>query len=100
MPLVHIALEEGFMGDGVSVAIDGKNVFHDDNVKTRLQIGLAHKFEVDVPLGRARVEVSLPAKNLAQSIDLDVSQELYLSISLTPEGKLEHRISSEPFRYA
>ena len=38
MPTVHIALEEGFANDTVSVAIDDRNVFHDDNVKTRIRV--------------------------------------------------------------
>jgi hypothetical protein len=100
MPVVHIALEEGFVNDRVSVAIDGKEVFQADDVKTRTQIGLARTFEVDVPAGRVRVQISLPSKNVAQSIDLDVSEKLYLALSVTAQGGIEHRVSSEPFGYA
>ena len=100
MPVVHIALEEGFTNDQVSIAIDGKEVFRADRVKTRMQIGLAHAFDVDVPQGPVRVQINLPSKNVAQSIDLEVTQELYLAVSVTQQGRVEHRISNEPSGYA
>jgi hypothetical protein len=99
MPAVRIALQDGFEGDPVVVKVNGKEVFKQDNVKTKRQIGKAASFEVEVEEGSANVEVSLPLKNLSETIAFKVSGEVYLGVSIA-EDRIEHRVSSEPFRYA
>ena len=99
MALLHIALQEGFSGDSVLIRVNGKEAFQKANVKTRNQIGLADSFEFTVPESSATVEVSLSSRNVSESIRVNASQSVYLGVSLTPEGKLSHRISQEPFCY-
>lgn len=99
MTALRIALQDGFEGDPVVVKVNGKEVFKQENVKTKRQIGKAASFEVEVEEGSANVEVSLPLKNLSETIAFKVSGEVYLGVSIA-EGKIEHRASSEPFRYA
>lgn len=96
---LRIALQDGFEGDTVVVKVNGKEVFKQENIKTKRQIGKAASFEVKVEQGSANVEVSLPLKNLSEKIAVKVSGEVHLGISLA-EGKIEHRVSSEPFHYA
>ena len=99
MTAIRIALQDGFDGDTVVVKVNGKEVFKQENVNTKRQIGKAASFEVEVAEGSANVEVSLPLKNLSETIACKVSGEVYLGVSVA-EDKIEHRVSSEPFRYA
>ena len=96
---LRIALQDGFEGDTVVVTVNGKEVFKQEDIKTKRQIGKAASFEVKVEEGSANVQVSLPLKNLSETIVCKVSGEAYLGVSLV-EGKIEHKVSSEPFRYA
>lgn len=99
MTALRIALQDGFEGDHVVVKVNGKEVFKQESVKTKRQIGKATSFEVEVEEGSATVEVALPLKNLSETLAFKVSGEVYLGVSIA-EGKIEHRVSSQPFRYA
>lgn len=99
MATLRIALHDGFEDETVVISVNGKEVFNQKNVKTKRQIGKAARFEVKLQAGSADVEVLLPLKKLSDRIALKVSDETYLGISLV-DGRIEHRISSEPFRYA
>jgi len=96
---LRIALQDGFEGDTVVVKVNGQEVFKQENIKTKRQIGKAASFEVEVEKGSTNVEVSLPLKSLSETIAVKVSGETYLGVSVVKE-KIEHRVSSEPFRYA
>lgn len=99
MALLNVALEDGFVNDLVVVQVNDREVFHQPNVKTRFQIGLADSFEVNVPEGSVKVETLLPSKQLSESIVLQVSDRAYIGVSLTPEGEISYRVSQEPFGY-
>lgn len=99
MPTLRIALQDGFEDDTVVIKVNGDEAFKQENIKTKRQIGKAASFELEVEEGPTSVEVSLPLKNLSETIALKVSGEVYLGISLVRD-RIEHRISSEPFRYA
>lgn len=99
MPTIRIALQDGFEGDTVVIKVNGKEVFNQESVKTKRQIGKAAAFEFEVDEGPTSVEVSLPLRNLSETIALKVSGEVYLGISVI-ENRIEHRVSSDPFRYA
>lgn len=97
--MLHTALQEGFSGDEVVVRIDGREVFHRSGVKTRTQIGRAATHEENVPAGAVAVEISLPARKLGLRLPLQLTQDTYLGVSLTPEGQIAHVLSHEPFGY-
>lgn len=99
MTLLSVALEDGFVDDLVAVRVNDQEVFCKPNVKTRFQIGLADSFEANVPEGSVKVEVILPSKQLSESIVLQNSNQAYIGVSLTPEGKISYRVSQEPFGY-
>lgn len=99
MPLLHIALQEGFSADDVVVRFGGREVFHPTGVTTRTQIGLAATHEEQVPAGTVSVEVLLPARQAKLSQTLQVTQDTYLGVSVTPAGQIEHVVRHEPFGY-
>ena len=99
MTTIRIALQDGFEDEAVVIKVAGKEVFKQENVNTKRQIGKAASFEVEVEAGPTTIEVSLPMKDLSENIALKVSGKVYLGISVV-NGRIEHRTSSEPFRYA
>ncbi len=99
MPVLHLALEEGFEDDDVTIAVDGEEVVRAGAVRTRMQTGLASASDAKVAGGRHTVTVQ--ARGASASIDVDVEDELYLGVSLSRSGDaIEHRVSREPFGYA
>lgn len=98
MANLHIALQEGFDNEAVVIRVNGKDVFNKQDVRTRLQIGLADSFEVEVEDGPATVEILLPEKNLTKEIQTLVPQEPHLGVSLVA-GEIKHRASETPFGY-
>lgn len=97
---MHIALEEGFDGEDIVIRVDGEQVFHGEDVRTRYQIGLAAMVDVTVDDGPAEVEIDLPGRGSTRTLTVDVNGELWVGLSLQDGDRLEERISSETFRYA
>lgn len=100
MPTLHVALEEGFDHDEVRILVDGVEVYRKQDVSTRLQIGLADSFDVDVGSGPAvGIDVALPARQREQHLTVAVQAPMFLGISLDGSGQVQHRLSSTPFGY-
>lgn len=97
MPLLHIALQEGFTNDSVSINIDGQEVYKKDAVRTRTQIGLADSVEVTRPAGDATIEIR--ARGATATLTPTLTQDLYVGVSIGPDGSITHRTSSQPFGY-
>jgi hypothetical protein len=95
MALLHIALQEGFMGDDVVVRVQGEEVFCKEDVTTRPQIGYADSFEVRAEGEDVKIEVLLPLKKLSETIMLQVPPTEYLGVSLN-EGRIDYRTKREP----
>jgi hypothetical protein len=98
MPLLHIAFQEGFTGEAVEVRINGNEAYRKEEMKTRFQLGLAGSFEVNVEEGSVRVEVLLPAQNLSETFEVQVSEPTYVGVSLE-QNQIVHRVSTQPFGY-
>jgi hypothetical protein len=98
MPRLKIDLREGFARDEVIISVDGREVFRNDAVSTRVQIGLAASVETSVG-GRATVEVALPKRGLSQTIEVEVPAPRFLGLTITRDGRLTHELSDQPFRY-
>lgn len=98
--VIHIALQEGFEGEIVVIRVNGNEVFHKPNVKTRLQIGIADFIEVGIQKGSVNVEVALPLRNLSKSIVLQVSTPIYVGVSVTRDDRIVYtEPRREPFGY-
>lgn len=93
-----IDLQEGFEGDKVVVSLDSREVFRKAEVRTRYQISRAESITLEATPGRHAVEVSLPDKDIAEAITIDVRATPFLGVSLE-RGALVLKPSSDPFRY-
>ena len=93
MAQIRIDLQEGFRHDAVTIRVNGKEVLNTD-VSTRLQTGFAGSVEVDVP-----EPIALPDRDVSTTIPLHLGSAVYVGVSLTPDSKIEHRLSQEPFGY-
>jgi hypothetical protein len=97
MPRLHIALQEGFAGDPVSINVDGREIYRKASVRTRTQIGLADSVETTHDKGSTTIEIH--ARDSAATIMPTLDGDLFLAVSLSPDGRIVHRSSAEPFRY-
>jgi len=97
MPLLHIALQDGFTGEPVAIAVDGREIYRKDQVRTRTQIGLADSVETAHDAGPARIEIS--ARGTSSTLTPTIAGDLYLAVSIAADGRIDHRTSSQPFRY-
>lgn len=97
MPRLHIALQEGFAGDPVSISVDGRDIYRKEGVRTRTQIGLADSIETTHDPGSATIEIR--ARDSAATITPTLTGDLFLAVSLSPDGRIVHRSSAQPFRY-
>jgi hypothetical protein len=98
MVLLHVAFQDGFTGDTVIAQVNEEVVFRKENVKTRTQIGLADSFEMNVEKGPVSVQVHLPLRNLSETIVLQVSEAVYVGVSIYHD-RIDYRISDRRFRY-
>ena len=98
MPLLHIAFQEGFTGEAVTVRINNNEAYRNEKLKTKFQIGFADSFEVNLDEGSATVDVLLPAQGLSETFEVQVSNPTYVAVSLDPD-KIVHRVSAQPFGY-
>jgi len=99
MARIHIAYQEGFRNDEVVLRLDGKEVSRNSGVTTRLQIGLALAYELEVPDGPFELEVALPGRYSSRTFRFDPSGPKYVGISVASDGVLTHVVSPEPFGY-
>ena len=97
MPLLHIALHDGFASEAVAIAVDGREIFRKDEVRTRTQIGFADKVELDHASGPASVEIT--ARGKTTRIAPTLNGDVYLGVSIAPDGQITHRVSAQPFGY-
>lgn len=102
MPLIHIAIQDGFQNDTLVVRLDGAEVYRRAGLKTRMQIGLADSFSFDAAPGAAELLVEIPTRNAGVTIPVEVPPvgELHVGLSVTPDGAITYQSTDEPFRYA
>ncbi len=95
---LHIDLQEGFTDDTVIVNVDQTEVFNKHNVQTKLLLGYADTFEVQVPAGLVKVEIVVPTQKLSKTIELPISKSTYLALSLQG-NQIDYMVSDTPFGY-
>ena len=99
MPTLHVAFQEGFVNDEVVARVNGAEVFRKSGITTKLQIGYADSFEMEVPSGKTRLEVNVITKNSTASAVLQVSDRTYVGVSLDKSGQPTYQVSAQPFGY-
>ncbi len=98
MVLLKLDLQDGFEGDLVIVKVNSSEVFRKENVKTRLTVGYALSFEVDIPAGNINIEVSLPQKGIHGKISIEASGQVFMGISVQ-DNKIIFKRSESFFTY-
>lgn len=98
MVLLKVDFQDGFEGDLVTVRVNGAEVFRKEGVKTRLTLGLADSFEVDIPEGKVNIEVTLPMKNISGTTSMEISGPVFLGISVQ-DLRISFRRSDTMFTY-
>ena len=91
-------LQDGFSDDTVMIRVAGQEIFHKEGVNTDYSLGRADSVEVQVPEGSVDVEVTVPSRDLLESIVLEVSTTVYLGISIL-DDRIDIQISDEMFLY-
>jgi hypothetical protein len=99
MPLLHIALQEGFTNDTVSVRVNGTEVARRTNVTTRNQIGFAEAIELDIPQGEVQLELRVESRSVSESTNVRVAGATYMGVTVERDGRVRCEQSLEPFRY-
>jgi hypothetical protein len=97
MPLIHVDLQEGFEGDPIVIAVNGREAFNKPAVRTRTQIGLADSVELTLPPGDANIEVT--ARGNTTRFTVPAPDDVYVGISIADNGQIVHRTSREAFGY-
>jgi hypothetical protein len=99
MPPLRIDLQDGFQDDSVVIKVNGTEVFRQTGVTTKYQIGVAGGTKVDVDADFALVEVAIPARDLAEVIEVQLAGPVFLGVSLNRDGSLDCRRQDRPFGY-
>jgi hypothetical protein len=97
---ITIDFQEGFKDDEIIVYENKKKVFQtDDNVSTRMQIGLAKSVQLDTKNKKANIKVEIPSRNISETKEVELTDDLRIGVSLTEDNKLEWKFSDAPFMY-
>lgn len=98
MPMMHITLRDGFRGNHVIVAVDGKTVFDRRDVRTDLRISRADGVDAEVAGSTATVVATVDGSRSA-STTVDVEANPYLAIDIADDNAVRFQSSAEPFRF-
>ncbi len=98
MPKLTVDLQEGFTGEPVTVLVDGKELYR-GTPKTRQQIGLAESRSFDLPTHRLTLTVALPSSDLSGSMEVDLREDVWVGVVLSPEKQIQLRSAPTPFGY-
>lgn len=98
MTKLRIDLREGFSGDAVEIAIDGRVVYSRQDVRTDYSVGLADFLELELAGDAARIEVRVPARGLVgrSTIPLQTPNQ---HVSVTLGDRIEIRPLDAPPEY-
>ncbi len=100
MTQITIDLQEGFENDTVVIRMNGQEVLMHENVSTRLQIGLADRFELQLSQGSNMIDIELPVKKIKIKKEADLKIDQYWGVTYHAEGRLTIREQPHEFWYA
>ena len=96
--MLHVALQEGFDNDNVSIRLNDDPIYESAGVTTDLRISRADAVEVPLTEGRLRLSVSLPDRDLSGSIVVQGTDAVYVGVSVDGNN-VEFTVSDKPFGY-
>ena len=96
---IPVDLQDGFRSDAVVISLEGRELFRDEAVNTRFQIGLAKSVKLQVPESQFELTVEVPTRNLRAAATIDATKPVFVGISLTTQGELQVRVQDRPFGY-
>ena len=98
--LLHIALQDGFYNNTVKVFVDEEERASRSNVTSKTQIGLAGTVELQLLTGQHALQVSVVGRPTSEVLTIELTQPLYVGVSVSADGKIVYTRSESPFRYA
>ena len=96
--MLHVALQEGFENDNVTIRLNDETIYENANVSTDLRISRADAIEVPLQDGRQRLSVSLPDRGLSGSVVVQGTTAVYVGVSILGNA-VEFTVSDRPFGY-
>lgn len=96
---IPVDLQDGFKDDTVVISVGGSEIFRDEAVNTRFQIGLAKSIKLEVPRSRIDLTVEVPTRGLRAAATIDATKPVFVGISLTTGGELQVKAQDRPFGY-
>lgn len=84
MPTLHVALNDGFSDDAVTLRINGHEVYSKAGLRTDLRISRAAA--VDLPLDAGLAELTVEARGQTAAIAIDADRTPHVTIDLSPDG--------------
>ncbi len=97
MPRLRIDLREGFAGDTVEIALDGRVVYTRAGVRTDPAVGLADVVEINVALATATIEVRLAERGLAGRLRTRlVAGTNHVAVAVAGDRVAIHRLDEAP----
>ncbi|MBF7074757.1 hypothetical protein ISG33_15220 [Glaciecola sp. MH2013] len=91
-------LQSGFTGQDVEIFINDIKVLELTEIESDPVLDLAHSFKTEIK-ERGYVTVKVLAGDSKTEICIEVTEEQYLGIERSINGKLVHTLSSHPFLY-
>jgi hypothetical protein len=98
MVLLEVDLQDGFKDDTVIINVNNKQAFHKDNVNTKLMIGYADSFKLDVPAGSVTIKIVLSSRGLSKTCSFNISEQVFVALSLQ-DDHVNCQTSKKPFVY-
>ena len=98
--LLHVALQDCFFNDTVTISVDGKELARKSDLTTKTQIGLASIVDLQVQPGTRSPQVCVAVRPQSTTLTIDVSRPVYVGVSVGADGQVVYTRSEGPFRYA
>jgi hypothetical protein len=98
MDSLVIDLQDGFADDTVVIRVEGKEIYHKQDVNTNHALGHADSVETQVDQSSISIEIIVLSRFLRDILALDVCGTMYLGVSIL-DDKIDYRISKEMFYY-
>lgn len=96
--LLTIDLQEDFKNDEVVILVDGKEIFHDYSIKTDYAIGLAKRFQLNLPQGSVVLTVDVPNRIISANRQLQIIADIFVGVRVIND-EISFRVSKECFQY-